>query len=119
MILYVGTLVQLVAHSTEEALLQKSKSMTLYAIECNPRTTNGLDILSLKHEKVIWQAYMRFLGEIPFNEKNAKGSTTNEKLYVKNNNYYIRLRTTVPSIMAIMKVGGLQDTVDSLKASVF
>ena len=95
------------------------ESMTLYAIECNPRTTNGLDILSLKHEKVIWQAYMRFLGEIPFNEKNAKGSTTNEKLYVKNNNYYIRLRTTVPSIMAIMKVGGLQDTVDSLKLAFF
>ena len=52
------------SYSTEEALLQKSKSMTLYAIECNLRTTNGLDILSLKHEKVIWQAYMRFLGEI-------------------------------------------------------
>ena len=96
--------------------------MTLYAIECNPRTTNGLDILSLKHEKIIWQAYMRFLGEIPFDKKNAKGSALNEKLYVKNNtlvhtpfDYEQLFRRS----WQLSKVGGLQDTVDSLKLAFF
>ena len=97
------------------------ESMTLYAIECNPRTTNGLDILSLKHGKIIWQAYMRILGNSSLGKKCPRDSASNDKLYEKStvSNYVVRLRTTVPSIMAISKVESLQDTVDSLKLAFF
>ncbi len=92
------------------------ESSYVYAIECNPRTTNGLDILLLKHGEEIFKAYLQMLID-------TKGTSSD----CDNFNYglnlqphdVIHLRTSVPSVIAAFKLKTAKDIVDSLKIIIF
>eukprot|EP00943_MAST-04B_sp_MAST-4B-sp1_P001429 g1429.t1 len=90
------------------------ESSCVYAIECNPRTTNGLDILLLKHGGEIFKAYLKMLID-------SKASDCNKLNYVPNLQPHnvIRLRTSVPSIIAAFQLKTAKDIVDSLKIIIF
>ena len=91
---------------------------SVYAIECNPRTTNGLDILSLKYGKKIWKEYLKLLIE-PTKEVKQDDDEYITSINDGNLRSIIRLRTTVPSIMAAFKSKTSKDVADSFKMIIF
>ena len=91
---------------------------SVYAIECNPRTTNGLDILSLKYGKKIWKEYLKLLIE-PTKEVKQDDDEYITSINDGNLRNIIRLRTTVPSIMAAFKSKTSKDVADSFKMIIF